>query len=120
MPTRLEWEDVQARYKEAAQSCIAAKEKPAEVIEVIDDSSPDDVGPSAAAENVDDKNSVKQATVDGDVSGDVEPIEEDSAAPAVVVNPDSSITDKALTDNKKFISLLYHILSLRSSHPLSQ
>lgn len=116
MPTRLEWEDVQARYKEAAQSCIAAKEKPAEVIEVIDDSSPDDVGPSAAAENVDDKNSVKQATVDGDA----EPIEEDSAAPAVVVNPDSSITDKALTDNKKFISLLYHILSLRSSHPLSQ
>lgn len=120
MPNRLEWDDVQLRYKEALQSFLTSKEKPADEddgvkeipIITIDDN---DASMEVSAENVDDKNSVKKP-VDGDLdepmsSDVVEAAVEESGvmeaepAAAVVVNPDSSITDKALTDKKqKFIS----------------
>lgn len=114
MPNRLEWDDVQLRYKEALQSFLASKEKPAEdaegakeipIITIPDDN---DAAMEVSAENVDDKNSVKQAV--GDVEGPTDVVEaavEDGGdkaadpAAAVVVNPDSSITDKALTDKNR-------------------
>ena len=124
MPNRLEWEDVQVRYKEAMQSFIAAKEKPAEVVEAVKDIpvitiSDDNEAAAAAAvvvtaessaENVDDdddkNDSVKKSEedekklkqMDDVVAVDVGEKQEEAA---VVVNPDSSITDKALTDNMK-------------------
>lgn len=111
MPNRLEWEDIQLSYKEALQSHIAAKEMPAvveddEVKEIPIITIPDDgeTVAESSAENVDDKNSVKKAVddepvpeiaMDEDDAKELEPL-----VAAVVVNPDSSITDKALTDNK--------------------
>lgn len=131
MPNRLEWEDVQLRYKEALQCFIAAKEKPAAaesedekeipIITIPDDGGDEAVATESSAENVDDKNSVKKAVDDEPVpevamdEGDEQ--EAEPLAAAVVVNPDSSINDKALTDNKnqKFISLFpKHSLNLSS------
>lgn len=125
MPNRLEYEDVQLRYKEALQSFLASKEKPAaeddegeKEIPIITISDDNDAAMEVSAENVDDKNSVKKPVeeapvvseavgVDAEgVSIEVDLTEGEAAAAAVVVNPDSSITDKALTDKRKqkFIS----------------
>lgn len=122
MPNRLEWEDVQVRYKDALQSYLASKEKPVDVedevttkdeipvITISDDNEAVEneahttaAEVSAPAEIVDDdKNSVKKS--------DEEPMAVEAAEKggdgvkeeaAVVVNPDSSITDKALTENPK-------------------
>jgi hypothetical protein len=107
MPNRLEWDDVQSGYKKALQNFLVSKEKPVvnedaikevPVITISDDNDAMEV----SAENVDHKNSVKSPVgeeepiaVDESGENEVEP-----ADAAVVVNPDSSITDKALTDNQ--------------------
>lgn len=128
MPNRLEWDDVQLRYKEALQNFLTLKEKPADEdegakeIPVITISDDNDTTMEVSAENVDDKNSVKKAVggeLDEPMSDVVEAAAKEDAgvkevepAAAVVVNPDSSITDKALTDKKqKFISLINLSLS---------
>lgn len=118
MPDRLEWEEVQSRYKEALQNFLASKEKPAEaedvgaqeipIITIPDDNDAAmETTSSAAAENVDDINSVKKPPVDETevVLADAADHEDatEPEAEAVVVNPDSSITDKALiTENRSF------------------
>lgn len=117
MPNRLEWESIQLRYKEACQNFLASKEEPpvdegAKDIPVITISDDNDVAMECSAENVDDddKNSVKKSDVvepeEEMVAADDGGEKEAEGAAAVVVNPDSSITDKALTDtkNQKFIS----------------
>lgn len=121
MPNRLEWEDVQTRYKEAMKDFLASKEKPvteddgAKDIPVITISDDNDVAMECSAENVDDKSSVKKSDGDEATLNEVVPVDDAcgdketaaAAEDAVVVNPDSSITDKALTDNKqKFLSLI--------------
>lgn len=126
MPNRLEWENVQERYKDALKDFLASKEKPAAAddegakdipVITIDDN---DAAMECSAENVDDdKNSVKKAeplseeVVAADDGGEGEKDGTADAA-AVVVNPDLSITDKALTDyqKQKFISLIYPTLSV--------
>lgn len=122
MPNRLEWEDVQSRYKEALQNFLASKEKPAEaedagakeipIITISDDNDAvmETTPSAAAAENVDELNSVKKPVDETEVvladAAEHEPTEPE--AEAVVVNPDSSITDKALiTEKQKFLSLIY-------------
>ena len=114
MPNRLEWDDVQLRYKEALQNFLASKEKPADedegskeipIITIPDDN---DTSMEVSAENVDDKNSVKKPVgvldeplsdvVEAAVADGSEKEEAVDSEAAVVVNPDSSITDKALTD----------------------
>lgn len=129
MPTRTEWDGVQVRYKEAMQSFIASKEKPATVVveEADDDGSTKDIPvitisddndaaaaalAPAAVENVD--NSLKKSDNDTEDAGEADKVQEQPVADdeavsaaidegkqpeesAVVVNPDSSITDKALT-----------------------
>lgn len=115
MPNRAEWDDVQVRYKEALKEFLASKEKPAAAdegakeIPVITISDDNDATMECSAENVDDKNSVKKS--DGDEASAVAvdddgKKDEGAADAAVVVNPDSSITDKALTDYQKNRSLL--------------
>lgn len=115
MPNRLEYEDVQLRYKEALQSFLASKEQPADEaavakeIPIITISDDNDAAMEVSAENVDDKNSVKSAAepvpdvaaVDDGAEKQADAEAEVESAAAVVVNPDSSITDKALTDNQK-------------------
>ena len=117
MPNRSEWDDVQVRYKEALQTYLASKEKPADVDEAIKEipvitiSDDNDAverwaETSTTAENVDDKNSVKKSeeepiAIDDAAAVDVavkEAADGDKEEAAVVVNPDSSNTDKALTD----------------------
>jgi hypothetical protein len=123
MPNRLEWENVQLRYKEALQSFLASKEKPAvdedaakaipDVITISDDND-NEAAMEVSAENVDDdKNSVKKPVSDEEPVAVAEEGGDDAepAEAAVVVNPDSSITDKALTDKQN------RSLSLISSIP---
>jgi hypothetical protein len=120
MPNRLEWENVQLRYKEALQSFLASKEKPAvdedaakaipDVITISDDND-NEAAMEVSAENVDDdKNSVKKPVSDEEPVAVAEEGGDDAepAEAAVVVNPDSCITDKALTDkqNRSFLSLI--------------
>lgn len=112
MPNRSEWDDVQVRYKEALQSFLASKEKPADVdeaakeIPVITISDDNDAENSTSAEKIDDKNSVKKSeeepmAVDDEAAVAVKEVDDgDKEEAAVVVNPDSSNTDKALTDNQ--------------------
>lgn len=114
MPNRAEWDDIQVRYKEALKEFLASKEQPAAAaddgakeIPVITISDDNDATMECSAENVDDKNSVKKSD-DGEevpttVAVDDGGVEKDEGAAdaAVVVNPDSSITDKALTDYQK-------------------
>lgn len=112
MPNRLEWENVQLRYKEALQSFLASKEKPAvdedaakaipDVITISDDND-NEAAMEVSAENVDDdKNSVKKPVSDEEPVAVAEEGGDDAepAEAAVVVNPDSCITDKALTDKQ--------------------
>jgi hypothetical protein len=119
MPTRCEWDNVQVRYKDALQSFLASKEKPVDVddeatkeipvITISDDNEAVETSSPTPAENVDDKNSVKKSDEETMVVDDeaAAAVEESSAGDgdkeeaAVVVNPDSSITDKALTDYPK-------------------
>ena len=141
MPNRLEWEDVQLRYKDALQKFLASKEKPAvddaevKEIPIITISDDNDAAMEVSAENVDDINSVKKPVDDNAVVAETtddgvteSTAEAESAAPAtgeteeaaaaVVVNPDSSITDKALTDTRKtevYKFKLPNILSLTHS-----
>lgn len=140
MPNHVEWEDVQSHYKEALQSFLASKEQPATVsvddddgtkeIPIITISDDNDVAMEVADAD-DDKTSVKNAVADevlalpvSDVvavdDGETKEAETETAA-AVVVNPDSSITDKALTDNNQTEDYKFnfpnHFLLSHSFHP---
>lgn len=99
MPNRLEWEDLQVRYKDALQSYLTSREKPVDVDETSKEIPVITISDDNEAENVD-KSSVKQAEDEGKPeNSEAEKNDGDGAEKeaAVVVNADSSNTDKALT-----------------------
>jgi hypothetical protein len=110
MPDRLEWENVQVRYKEALQNFLDSKEKPVDVDEVAKEIPVITISDDNEAENVD-KNSVKKSEEDEPMAAEAEPAGDvavkadgadgDKEEAAVVVNPDCSNTDKALTEPQK-------------------
>lgn len=132
MPNQLEWEQIKGRYKTALDNLLTAKLASAEdvkksnskdpeestkteipVITISDDNDGTAMDVSVASANVDDKNSIKKSA-DGDANPEnaemkpenVKPTPEAEGAAleaAVVVNPVSSITDKALKKPKKKI-----------------